>query len=957
MNPIWQFCSMFREFPSRQLRRGHARSLARTTRRGMTRLGSESLEGRAMMSATVPDYKVVQDWGSGFQAGITLDNRGTTPVTDWKVSFDYAAQINSIWDARIVSHVGSTYTIANTGWNGTLDAGKSVAFGFIGAGAAGTSPATPSRWLLNGEPIGSDGTPQAPPLPQISLGAASVKEGAVGGGAKAVFALSLSAPSAVPVTVTYSTADGTAVAGIDFTATSGTVTFAPGVTKAEVSVPVIGDATTESSETFSLVLSAPKGATLAQATATGTILDDDVAPASQGVRVAFTVTGQWNTGFGGEIKLTNGGTTPIPGWKLGFTAPWTIASAWNATLVGTSAVAGGTRFTVADAGWNGTVPVGGSVTIGFVGAGSGTIASPTDWTLNGLSLGGGGASGGGGSGGSGGGVVVPPLPTISVTGAAVKEGAAGTTAKSVFTLSLSAASATPVTVAYKTADGTAKAGSDYTATSGTITFPAGVTTQQVSVAVIGDATVETDETFSLTLSAPQGATLAQPTASVAIVNDDTAPSSVGGDITKTDKVLTAYFPEWGIYGRNFQVADVPADKLNHLIYSFLDLKSNGQVAIMDSYAALEKRFSAAESVSGEADLWSYPANDPRSQQTVWGNFNQLAELKAKYPHMKVSIAVGGWTLSDNFSAVCSTPAGREAFATSLVNFLTTYRMFDGIDFDWEYPGGGGESGNASSPSDGANYASLLQLVRQKFDVLGAQLGRRYDISVASPAGIDKIATFNLAGLAPSVDHFNLMSYDFHGTWETTTGHQSAFTGDAAGYDIQTAVKAYLAAGVPAAKVILGAPLYTRAWSGVADGGDGGYLEKSSAAAAGTFEKGVYDYKDLVAQMQAPAGGWKLYWDDTAQAAYVYDAAGDTFSSFENRASIAQKSDWAERLGLGGMMFWDITGDALGTSESLVDAAYESWVLGDSMSTIRARSKLMAEVVVGGDGVIAALPTT
>ena len=950
MNPVRQFCSMFRELPSRQLRRGHVRSLVRMAR-GMTRLGSEPLEGRAMMSATVPDYKVVQDWGSGFQAGITLDNRGTTPVSDWKVSFDYGAQINSIWDARIVSHVGSTYTIANTGWNGMLDAGKSVAFGFIGAGAAGTSPATPSRWFLNGEPIGSDGTPQAPPLPQIALGAASVKEGAVGGGAKAVFALSLSAPSAVPVTVAYRTADGTAVAGRDFTATSGTVTFAPGAMKAEVSVAVIGDATTESSETFSLVLSAPQGATLAQASAVGTILDDDIAPVGQGVSVAFTVTGQWSNGFGGEIKLTNGGTTPIPGWKLGFTAPWTIASAWNATLVGTSAVAGGTRFTVADAGFNGTVPVGGSVTIGFVGAGAGAIASPTDWTLNGLSL------GGGSGGGTGGGTVAPPLPSIVVTGAAVKEGAAGTTAKSVFTLSLSAASATPVTVAYTTADGTAKAGSDYTASSGTVTFPAGVTTQQVNVAVIGDATVETDETFSLTLSAPQGAKLAQSSVSVAIVNDDAAPSVVGGDITKTDKVLTAYFPEWGIYGRNFQVADVPADKINHLIYSFLDLKSNGQVAILDSYAALDKRFSAAESVSGEADLWSYPANDPRAQQTVWGNFNQLAELKAKAPHMKVLIAVGGWTLSDNFSTVCSTPAGREAFASSLVNFLTTYRMFDGIDFDWEYPGGGGEAGNSASPSDGANYASLLQLVRQKFDVLGAQLGRRYGISVASPAGIDKIATFNLAGLAPSVDHFNLMSYDFHGTWETTTGHQSAFTGDAAGYDIQTAVKAYLAAGVPAAKVILGAPLYTRAWSGVADGGDGGYLEKSSGAAVGTFEKGVYDYKDLVVQLRASAGGWKLYWDDTAQAAYVYDAANSAFSSFETRASIAQKSDWAERLGLGGMMFWDISGDALGTSESLVDAAYESWVLGDSMSTIRARSKLITEIVVGGDGVIAALPTT
>jgi len=108
-----------------------------------------------------------------------------------------------------------------------------------------------------------------------------------------------------------------------------------------------------------------------------------------------------------------------------------------------------------------------------------------------------------------------------------------------------------------------------------------------------------------------------------------------------DKVMAAYFPEWGIYGRNFQVADVPAEKLTHLIYSFLTLKSNGEVALYDSFAAVEKRFGAGETVSGEADQWYYPPGDPRATQTVWGNFNQLAQLKEKYPHMRVSIAVGG----------------------------------------------------------------------------------------------------------------------------------------------------------------------------------------------------------------------------------------------------------------------------------------------------------------------------
>ncbi|HBB72892.1 MAG TPA: hypothetical protein DC048_00425 [Planctomycetaceae bacterium] len=426
-------------------------------------------------------------------------------------------------------------------------------------------------------------------------------------------------------------------------------------------------------------------------------------------------------------------------------------------------------------------------------------------------------------------------------------------------------------------------------------------------------------------------------------------------IAAHDKVLAAYFPEWGIYGRNFQVADVPAEKLTHLIYSFLDLKPSGEVALFDSFAAVEKRFGAGETVSGEADQWYYPPGDPRATQTVWGNFNQLAQLKAKHPHLKVSIAVGGWTLSKHFSTVCSTEAGRETFANSLVRFLDTYRMFDGIDFDWEYPGGGGLDGNSASPQDGANYALLLQKVRAKVDALGARLGRDYELSIASPAGLDKIVNFNLPGLAPSVDFFNLMTYDFHGTWESTTGHLAGFTGDPVGYDIQTAVRAYLQAGVPAGKIVLGAPLYTRAWSGVADGGDGGYAEAARGAAPGSFEAGNYDYKDLLAKLQDPAAGWKLYWDDTAQAAYLYNGREGIFSSFETPTSIALKSDWADSMGLGGMMFWDISNDALGSGESLVGAAYDSWVLDRDLATIRSRSRLTSEIMVGGDGVITDLP--
>ena len=787
------------------------------------------------------DYGTVNlvNYGTTTGGGTTTPVQGgTTTVISWQwgtntvLAFDTAKdKLDFGWfqpgNFDISETSGSTrITIVGNNQTYTLNG---VPLGSMSTGnIVALDSGTLTKWQNAIAAAGQTTTVVTPP--SVSVANATVAEGN-SGTTNLAFTVTLSKASASTVSVNYATANATATAGQDYTATSGTITFAPGVLSQQVKVAVTADTTVEPDETLTVTLSAPTNATLATATATGTITNDDTA---------------------------------------------TVVTA----------------------------------------------------------------------------------PTISVANATVAEGNSGST-NLAFTVTLSKASTSTVSVNYATANGTATAGADFTATSGTITFAPGVLSQQVKVAVTGDTTVEPTETLTVTLSAPTGATLGTATATGTITNDDTSTVPLPATalaIATTDKVVAAYFPEWGIYGRNFQVADIPGDQVNRVIYSFLNLTSTGEVAIYDSFAATDKRFAANETVNGEADQWYYPASDPRSTQTVWGNFNQLAELKAKYPHMRVSIAIGGWTLSSNFSSVASTAAGRETMANSIVKFLSTYQMFDGIDFDWEYPGGGGLAGNSQSSGDGANYAELLKVVRAKLDALGQQTGRKYDISVASPAGYDKIANFNLAGLAPSVDFFNVMAYDFHGTWETTTGHQSAITGDPNGYDVKTAVGLYLAAGVAPGKVVLGAPLYTRAWSGVADGGDGGYLEKTTGTAPGTFEAGVYDYKDLLAQLKDPASGWKLYWDDTAQAAYLYNAAKGLFSSFETPTSIAQKAQWADDLGLGGMMFWDITNDAVGSPESLVRAAYSSLVLGSDLSAIRGNSTLR-EVIIGGDGVITPLPNS
>ena len=111
---------------------------------------------------------------------------------------------------------------------------------------------------------------------------------------------------------------------------------------------------------------------------------------------------------------------------------------------------------------------------------------------------------------------------------------------------------------------------------------------------------------------------------------------------------------------------------------------------------------------------------------------------------------------------------------------------------------------------------------------------------------------------------------------------------------------------------------------------------------------------MLSQINAGAG-WDLYWDDNAQASYVYNAEQDIFSSFETTTSIALKAEWADAMGLGGMMFWDLSNDATNSPDSLISAAFRSMVLEEDLAEIEADSALPDPIVVGGDGVIGPLP--
>jgi Calx-beta domain len=228
-----------------------------------------------------------------------------------------------------------------------------------------------------------------PAGPSLSIGDVSVTEGDTGT-TQASFPVTLSAAASGTVTVSWATANGTATAGSDYTAASGTITFNAGETAKTAVVNVLGDSVDEPDETFMVNLSSPSGATIADGQATGTILDND------------------------------------------------------------------------------------------------------------------------------------PPPQVSVGDAIVTEGNSGTASVAVG-IQLSAPSAFPVTVSYATASSTAAMGSDFVASSGTVTVPAGSTSTSVTVSVIGDLVDERNEAFLITLGSPVNATLGRAVGQVTIIDDDGRP--------------------------------------------------------------------------------------------------------------------------------------------------------------------------------------------------------------------------------------------------------------------------------------------------------------------------------------------------------------------------------------------------------------------------------------------------
>ncbi|MFB6725710.1 glycoside hydrolase family 18 protein [Kribbella sp. NPDC056345] len=376
--------------------------------------------------------------------------------------------------------------------------------------------------------------------------------------------------------------------------------------------------------------------------------------------------------------------------------------------------------------------------------------------------------------------------------------------------------------------------------------------------------------------------------------------------------VVGYYTQWSGYDRNFLVSDLvkngSAARLTHINYAFGFVDEQGNCYSSDPWADFQRPFSAEQSVSGVAD---------QPGQALNGNLNQLKQLKAKYPKLRISISLGGWTGSKYFSNA-ALPSVRAAHVKSCTDMWIKGNLpglpagaakgiFDGIDLDWEWPASEGNPGNVIRPEDKVNFTGLVHEYRKQLDQASWPFKGRYNLTAflpADPAQVDR--GFEVRKVFKDLTFATTQGYDYHGAWDPQTNQQSAIDGPqgdptATEFSSQVTIDAYLERGAPRSKLVMGVPFYSRGWTGVTNANNG-LFQNATGPAPATYEPGYEDYRILKSKLSS----FTVHRDTKAGFAWLFD--GTTFWTWDDPTEMKRKAQYISHRNLGGAMIWSLDGD-------------------------------------------------
>ena len=338
------------------------------------------------------------------------------------------------------------------------------------------------------------------------------------------------------------------------------------------------------------------------------------------------------------------------------------------------------------------------------------------------------------------------------------------------------------------------------------------------------------------------------------------------------KICAAYIATWGVYDpvkkkeRPWTASDIDGERLTDLILSFAEVNDGNHVSL--------------------------------NTDEVEQYYDQVAALVKKYPHLRVSVAIGGASDGvEDFKALVADSSKMTAFVQNVRALLSSNKNIRGIDIDWEYPGKRLKSGSEAWEQEFSGYISLLSSLRSMMDQLKKTNGISYRLTTALPADNNPIVS-HIKRICDVCDGVNLMMYDYSGAWSSRTGHNAPLS------VVCNDTLDFIENNADPSKLILGIPFYGQRWTNVEDGGNHGL---GSNVGSSSDDCG-FEYSKIIPLLSD--AGYEKY-TDGEDGPYLYSPSKKIFISYTGPQEVSVLTEFALKNSLGGVMTWEYGQDMTG----------------------------------------------
>jgi len=351
-----------------------------------------------------------------------------------------------------------------------------------------------------------------------------------------------------------------------------------------------------------------------------------------------------------------------------------------------------------------------------------------------------------------------------------------------------------------------------------------------------------------------------------------------------DKVVVCYLSTWAVYRPSrgsYSIDNFDPNLCTHVVYAFSGLDSQ-----TDTIKSL--------------DPWQDLKDDYGK-----GGYEHLTSLKKTHPHLKVTLAVGGWNEgSKNYSIMAADPNRRKRFVKSASDFVRKFE-FDGLDLDWEYP-----TQRDGEPEDYKNFVHLVKELKEELKphnlILTSAIG-------ASKKTIDE--AYNILELSKYLDFLHIMCYDYGGSWDKRITANAPLHSDDE-LNVEATIKHLIKLGASPSKIVMGVPFYGRTFITNLEGNYGDASTDVGFQGPFTRENGFLGYNEICTMLSNLTSKWISSWDaatSQAIAKFKDETSGETkVVVYDSTRSIARKMRFAMKNNLAGVMTWSIdTDDFLG----------------------------------------------